>query len=255
MTGALESRSTWEVSSSGLPPRQAVARTYLHKWTEASGAHLLVVDPFADDEALRKSLAARGVHVTCVASTVDGLIEFGRTNPNAVVIAPEVEGVPATDFVASIRRYGAPFVIASLATADAPEAGALMLAGAGAAVTRPYDAETLWQVLEQSNHTLDDHARVTFGSLELDARAYTVRLNGERLSDLPLKEFELLRALMYRAPEVISDDDLRDALWGEESWKVTGNALTVHVGRLRNRLGEAVVIRRVRGRGYALARG
>ena len=255
MSGALGDVSTWAMPSTESPPRQAAARSYLHRWTEATGAHLLVVDPFVAGAPLREALAGRGVHVTCVESAVDGLIEFGRTNPNAVVIAPEAAGLPAIDFVTSIRRYGAPFVIVSLATADAPDAGALMLAGAGAAVTRPYTAETLWRVLQQSNHALDDHARVTFGPVELDARAYTVRIHGERLADLPLKEFELLRALMYRAPDVLSDADLRDALWGAESHEITGNALAVHAGRLRNRLGEDVRVRRVRGRGYALTLG
>ena len=37
---------------------------------------------------------------------------------------------------------------------------------------------------------------VSFGPIELDARTFTVRVRGERIQDLPLKEFELLRALM-----------------------------------------------------------
>jgi DNA-binding response OmpR family regulator len=255
MSDVLGTRTAWEMFSATALPRHVVARNYVHQWTEATGAHLLVVDPFVDGEPLRESMARRGIHVTWVESAVDGLIEFGRTNPSAVVIAPEVTGLPATQFVASIRRYAAPFVVASLATPDAPDAGALLLAGAGAAVTRPYTAETLWRVLQQSNHALDDHARVSFGPLELDARAYTVHVNGERIADLPLKEFELLRALIYRAPEVVSDAELRQALWGAESSEITGNTLAVHAGRLRNRLADAARIRRVRGRGYALTFG
>ena len=76
-----------------------------------------------------------------------------------------------------------------------------MLAGVGAAVTRPYTAETVWDVLQQASPALDGHARVTFGPIELDARAYAVRVNGERIADLLLKEFEVLRTLMYHAPK------------------------------------------------------
>ena len=47
--------------------------------------------------------------------------------------------------------------------------------------------------------------RITYRPIELDALAYTVRIDGERIADLPLKEFELLRTLEpYCAPRVIS---------------------------------------------------
>lgn len=241
--------------SSTTTTKHLADRNYLHRWNEAPGATLLVVDPQVEEEPLRTEMSARGVHVTWCGSTVDGLIEFGRTHPNAVVIAPEADGIAATEFVETIRRHGAPFVIAALATPDAAEAGPLLLAGAGAAVTRPYTAETLEGVLQQSNHALDDHARVSFGPIELDARAYTVSVDGQRLSDLPLKEFEMLRVLMYRAPDVLSDDELRASLWGSENGGPTDNTLAVHAGRLRTRLQGVASIRRVRGLGYALSLG
>jgi DNA-binding response OmpR family regulator len=236
-------------------PRQRSIRASAERWTEATGAHLLVVDPHGDGEQLRSEMAARGVHITWVGSTLDGLIEFGRTNPNAVVIAPDAPGVPATQFVSKIREYGGTFVIAALDGADASDAGPLLLAGAGAAVTRPYTAESVWEVLQKSSHALDDHARVTFGPIELDARAYTVRVDGERIADLPLKEFDVLRTLMYRAPEVLSDRELRAAVWGNDVGGPPANTIAVHVGRLRSRLQGVARIRRIRGRGYSLTLG
>jgi two-component system, OmpR family, response regulator len=62
-------------------------------------ARLLVVDARGDRERLRDDLAARGVHVTWAGSTLDGLVEFGRTEPTAVIIAPDAPGG-----VARIRR-------------------------------------------------------------------------------------------------------------------------------------------------------
>ena len=67
-------------------------------------------------------------------------------------------------------------------------------------------------------------------------RAYAVRVNGERIADLPLKEFEVLRTLMYHAPEVLSDGELRAAVWGAQAEGPPANTIAVHVGRLRNRL-------------------
>jgi len=93
---------------------------------------------------------------------------------------------------------------------------------------------------------------VVVGPIELDATAYSVRVDGERIADLPLKEFELLRTLMLRAPGVVTDEELRAALWGGTAGWRSGNTIAMHVTRLRARLGDVATIRRIRGRGYSL---
>lgn len=235
--------------------RQSV-RTYLRKWVATSGAQLLVVDPNDDGGRLAESMAPRGVHVNWVASTTDGLVEFGRTDPLAVIVAPECEGIPAPEFVCVIRRLGASYVLAAGgATPTTPDLGPLMAAGASAVVPRPYDAQRVWELMTLSPRSVSDHALVHVGPLELDATAFTVRVDGERIADLPLKEFEMLRALMLAAPGVVTDDELRDALWGSDGRRPGSNTIAMHATRLRSRLGEVADVRRVRGRGYSLAVG
>ena len=242
--------------------RQSV-RAYLHRWTEATGAQLLVVDPEPDEGALAEGMAGHGVHVTWVASTLDGLVEFGRTDPHAVVVAPGTPGIPAEEFVGLIRRHGAPYVIAGTEDLDEltdPAAttrrgsgvGSLMLAGASAVVLRPYAPQHLWELISHGPRTVSEHARVEVGPIELDATAFTVRVNGQRIADLPLKEFELLRTLMLHSPGVVTDDELGDALWGDNGRRPGGNTIAMHVTRLRARLGTVAVVRRIRGRGYSL---
>ncbi|GAA1503760.1 response regulator transcription factor [Nocardioides humi] len=237
--------------------RQSV-RAYLHRWVESAGAHLLVVDPKDDGGALAEAMAGRGVHVTWVGSTLDGLVEFGRTDPHAVVVAPEAPGIPAEEFVGVIRQHGSPYVIAGACGVEDPGAagvGPLMLAGASAVVVRPYAPQHLWELLTHAPRSLAEHARLEVGPITLDATAYSVRVNGERIADLPLKEFELLRALMLAAPGVVTDDELRDALWGSDGRRPGGNTIAMHVTRLRARLGVVADVRRIRGRGYSLTVG
>ncbi|TIC88360.1 response regulator transcription factor [Nocardioides sp. GY 10113] len=228
-------------------------RSYLHRWAEAAGAQLLVVDPDQERQDLSDAMAGRGVHVTWVHSTTDALVAFGRTDPHAVVVAPTAHGIPAEEFVTTIRRHGSPYVIAAVDGVAGESAGSLLVAGASTWVSRPYRAGDLWELLVATPGALEEHAHVTVGPLELDAAAYRVSVAGERQPDLPLKEFELLRALMLRAPEVVSDDELRVALWGpSEESRVSGSTIAMHVTRLRARLEGAAEIRRVRGRGYSL---
>lgn len=236
--------------------RQSV-RAYLRRWVAFSGAQLLVVDPCDDGGALADALASRGVHVNWVRTTTDGLVEFGRTDPVAVIVAPECEGIPAPEFVDVIRRMGASYVLVA-GESGAPAAGdlvALMAAGASAVVQRPYDADRVWELMTLSPRSVSEHALVNTGPLELDATAFTVRINGERIADLPLKEFEMLRALMLAAPGVVTDDELRDALWGSDGRRPGSNTIAMHATRLRSRLGDVADVRRVRGRGYSLTVG
>ncbi|HWI42596.1 MAG TPA: winged helix-turn-helix domain-containing protein [Nocardioides sp.] len=228
-------------------------REDVHRWVERAGAQVLVVDPDEDGGRLAEEMAGRGVHVTWVGSTTDGLVELGRTDPHAVVVAPRTPGIPVEEFVGVVRRHGSSYVIAGAASVDATaEVGPLLLAGASAVVVRPYAAEPLWELLVHAPRSLSEHARVEVGPIALDATAYSVRLNGERIADLPLKEFELLRALMLRAPGVVSDEELREALWGTSGRRVGPNTVAMHAARLRTRLAGAAVVRRVRGRGYSL---
>ncbi len=224
---------------------------HLHRWVESTGAQLLVVDPAEDDGALAQEMAGRGVHVTWVGSTLDALIEFGRTAPHTVVVAPDAPGIAPVDFVGLIRGHGSPYVIAG--TAD--DSGPLLLAGAAAVLPRPYAAQRLWELMTHGPRPVADQARLVVGPIALDASAYTVRVAGERIADLPLKEFELLRALMLASPGIVSDDELRDALWGPDGRRPGRNTIAMHATRLRSRLGAVVDVRRVRGRGYSLTVG
>lgn len=253
--GTRSGRGPVETGARGSSPRELTVRAYLHRWAETAGAHLLVVDPQQESETLSEAMAARGVHVTWVGTTTDGLIEFGRHDPQAVVVAPDAPGLPAPEFVGAMMRYGAPYVVAAMEHAHAADVSAVMLAGASAVVTRPYSAPELWELLNRSPRSLDEHARVSVGPIELDAGAYQVTIDGCRIADLPLKEFELLRTLMLRSPGVVTDDELRSALWGTAARRPSGNTIAMHVTRLRNRLGGVADIRRIRGRGYSLTVG
>lgn len=233
-----------------LPARTAAARASSLRWTRTTGAHVLLVDPLADEQ-FRLDMASRGVHVTAVASTLDGLVEFGRTAPYAILVAPSTPGIAPRQFISTVREFASPVIIAVRDPGDVAAAGELLLAGASAAVTRPYSAAGLWGTLAGVTAPAG-HARVSFGPIELDARAYTVRIHGERIPDLPLKEFELLLALMLRAPEVLDNEELRTALWGSGAGRPSDNTLSAHVGRLRGRLHGSADIRRIHGRGYSL---
>jgi DNA-binding winged helix-turn-helix (wHTH) protein len=94
--------------------------------------------------------------------------------------------------------------------------------------------------------------QATYGELEINARAWEVRLGGAVI-DLTRTEFEILALLASQPREVVPDEEITRQIWGD-GWFGDDNNLAVHVSKLRHKLGESGsrprYIRTVRAVGY-----
>lgn len=85
----------------------------------------------------------------------------------------------------------------------------------------------------------------------------SVDLNGKRLSidghevELTAREWLLLECLVRRVGQVVPKERVQQAVASPDS-DMSANAVEVQVSRLRTKLGDAAVIRSVRGLGYRL---
>jgi DNA-binding response OmpR family regulator len=92
---------------------------------------------------------------------------------------------------------------------------------------------------------------LTAGDLVLDTRT-RVATRGDLSVDLPSREFALLEYLMRHAGQVLTRQQLLDAVWGFD-FDTGSNVVDVYVGYLRRKLdatGEPSAIETVRGAGY-----
>ncbi len=95
-------------------------------------------------------------------------------------------------------------------------------------------------------------ALLEYGPLTLDPRTHRVRVHGVAL-DLSATEYRLVRCLLLHAEAIVTREQLNQEVWGGElDWR--SNAPDVYVSYLRRHLAGrgGVVIRTVRGVGYAL---
>jgi two-component system response regulator MprA len=91
-----------------------------------------------------------------------------------------------------------------------------------------------------------------FADLSLDVEAREVR-RGERRIPLTAREFTLLHHLLRHARQVLTREQLLDAVWAGE--QADDNVVAVYIGYLRLKLeedGRPRVIHTVRGFGYSL---
>ena len=85
----------------------------------------------------------------------------------------------------------------------------------------------------------------------------SIDLTGRRLCvddaevELTAREWLVLECLVRKIGQIVSKERVQQALAGPEQ-DITPNAVEVHVSRLRAKLGDAAVIRSLRGLGYRL---
>ena len=94
------------------------------------------------------------------------------------------------------------------------------------------------------------------GDLELDEQRHVARVAGN-VVDLSAREFALLAYLIRHAGQVVTRQQILDAVWGAEP-DVYSNVVDLYVHYLRRKLGalgRADLLRTVRGVGYSLRPG
>ena len=95
--------------------------------------------------------------------------------------------------------------------------------------------------------------RLLAGDVELDELRHVVRV-GDRFVDLSAREFALLGYLMRHPGQVLTRQQILDAVWGAEP-DVYSNVVDLYVHYLRRKLaelGREGLLRTVRGVGYTL---
>ena len=90
----------------------------------------------------------------------------------------------------------------------------------------------------------------------MDRERYEVRIDG-RVVPLTAVEFRLLVALLEADGRVLSRDQLLDAVYGQDEAEILDRTVDVHIGRLRDKLGDDAerprYVATVRGAGYRAA--
>lgn len=213
---------------------------------------LLVVEPHTSQARALKKALDKQFSLVLAENAADALLAAGEFHPDVVLAAADLHDITSECLVSALRRHRPVSVIIGARPEDGPAAAAAMRAGAAACVARPYRIPELEPLVRSLQPTGTILAPVECGPVRLDPASQRVFLH-ERPIDLPLQEFHLLHLLMSHCDRVLTREQIRKQLWpglpDERS-----NTITVHIRRLRLRLGDdpwnPTVIATVRGRGY-----
>ncbi|GII52508.1 DNA-binding response regulator [Planotetraspora thailandica] len=218
---------------------------------------MLVVedDPVIGSE-LVEALAGHG-YEAALATTGEEAVE------KALSAAPDLVlldlGLPDVDGVSLCRRLrgAVPYTVIVVLTARTQEFEVVVALDAGADdyLTKPFRLTELLARLRAHlrRQTVSPEQRsVSVGLLRLDLPARRAYVSGSEVALRP-KEFDLLAALVRRAGEVVTREQLMEEVW-DANWFGPTKTLDVHVFALRRKLTEEGEdprrISTLRGRGY-----
>jgi two-component system response regulator MprA len=213
---------------------------------------LVVEDDARLAATLERVLAAEGHEVERVGDGLEAL-KRARERPFDLVVLDIM--LPSLDGVGVCRRLRATaqvpvLMLTALAGTDERVRG--LDAGADDYLVKPFAYEELLArvraLLRRS--TPSDHLRFADLLLEPPSRG---AWRGKRSMTLTATEFDLLQHFMRHPRQVLTRDQLLEAVWKGEP--ESDNVVAVYVGYLRQKLeegGEPRLLHTVRGAGYAL---
>lgn len=222
-------------------------------------AHILIVD---DDtrvtNALRRTLAYEGYHVSTALDGEAALLVARTKSPDLIILDLMLPKMDGLEVCRRLRAAEQGTAILMLTARDAVADRVVGLeTGADDYLVKPFALEELLArvkaLLRRRNAPDIVREVLCFADLELDTATRQARRDN-RTIELSTTEYELL-ALFLRNPRmVLTRNLLMERIWGND-FEGGPNVLEVYIGHLRNKLeqnGEKRLLQTVRGAGYVL---
>jgi DNA-binding response OmpR family regulator len=217
---------------------------------------LLIEDDPKLSAALRRGLEADGLRVDVAHDGDDGLWMASEGTYAAIILDILLPGRNGFRVCADLRARGdwTPILMLTAKDGDLDEAEALDT-GADDYVTKPFSYPVLLARLRALLRRAGDRspAELTVADLQLDPRRRRVQRARKEI-ELTSREFDVLELLMRKTGEVLSKQDVLDAVW-DFTFDGDPNIVEVYVARLRRKVDDPFdpsLITTVRGAGYRL---
>jgi DNA-binding response OmpR family regulator len=214
---------------------------------------LVVEDNDLVADAIARGLSNAGFAVDRAASAELAALALAAEHFDLAVVDIGLPGEDGLTFVRRLRREGAVLPVLILTARDtvAMRVEALDL-GADDFLMKPFEQSELAARCRAliRRASLNTSGQLNFGRLRIDVAGRQLRID-DRTVELTGREWLVLECLAFAAGRVVSKERLQQAIASYDQ-AMTPNAVEVYVSRVRAKLGDAALIRTVRGLGYRL---
>ena len=184
-----------------------------------------------------------------------GLKAAHAFNPDLIILDLMLPGIDGIELLSRLRRDSDVYVIMLTARTDEIDKIVGLSVGADDYVTKPFSPRELVARVKAALRRIKtgtsagvENRVLSFKHVLIDLGAHTVSVD-----DVPVEltsiEFDLLRALAENRGRVLSREQLLEKIWGSEYFGEM-RVVDVHLGHVRQKLGNESLIATVRGVGY-----
>lgn len=196
-----------------------------------------------DDEPMVREVVSRylereGYDVETAADGQEAATLLEKRSPDLVILDLMIPQVGGLDLLREIRRDGGLPVIVLTAKGDEGDRVLGLEMGADDYVVKPFSPRELAARVRSVLRRSDPHhpdVRMVFDELVIEPAAREVSAGGEVIELAP-KEFDLLVFLASSPRQVFSRGQLLEQVWGSSQDWQDPSTVTVHVGRLRQKI-------------------
>jgi len=217
---------------------------------------ILVID---DEPSITNLVSAylkpEGYEVFTAAEGNAGLKAARAFKPDLIILDLMLPGIDGIELLSRLRRESDVYVIMLTARTEETDRIVGLSVGADDYVTKPFSPRELvarvkaaLRRLQAGTGSSGERSVMSFRRVKVDVGAHTVTVD-ENPIELTSIEFELLKALAENHGRVLSREQLLEKVWGGEYFGEM-RVVDVHLGHVRQKLGNEELITTVRGVGY-----
>lgn len=204
---------------------------------------LLVEDDAVIREGLVAALSAEGLDALAVGSVREALALVSKASVALAILDMQLPDGNGMDIARALE--GVPVIFLTVVD-DEDRIVYAFAEGAVDYVTKPF---RLRELMARVKRHLPQGDIRRIGAVMLDVAAGTATIDGQAVN-LTALEYRLLETFARHRGQLLSRQQILDDIWDATGNFVEDNTLTVYIKRLRDKLGDAIEIETVRGRGY-----
>lgn len=216
---------------------------------------LLIDDEPSIHTVVTAYLKAEGYEFLSAMDGTNGLATARTYKPDIIILDVMLPGMDGIELLTNLRRESNVYVIMLTARSEETDKIIGLSVGADDYLTKPFSPRELiarikaaLRRIQNTNFPSETSSILVYSHIRIDPSERRVWVEGQ-LIDLTAVEFDLLFALAQHQGMVLSREQLLEKVWGYDYFGDT-RVVDVHIGHVRQKLGEDRFLETIRGVGY-----
>ena len=213
---------------------------------------LVIEDDASIQDLITEFLSAEGYNVDAANDGIEGIQKFKENNYDLIILdimMPNLDGYGVCKMIR--KKSSVPIIFLTALNQESDQLKGFEIE-CDDYITKPFSFNLLVKrveaILRRSNKTISDNF-ITFEKLKLNLDTYSAEIDGDVI-ELTLKEFNILKELIEKYPQVITRESLLDSIWGYDYYGDT-RIVDAHIKNIRKKI-TLPYIKTVKGIGYTL---